>query len=163
MTLTLNCTLIFWEKISQSLRSLPSLKLGYLPKSIANCNGLIKFDVEKVHLVLSSPNIERISMKFVGLKELTLSGNVKNRDLMTMWIDYATENQRIEKLKFFIPHWFDQNQLTKILKNLKHLSHLTIFDCNISMASIVQALFISQSIEKLHLVKPLKRLNCLDG
>lgn len=156
VTLSMEVTLRFWQALSKKLASLPSLKLGYIPKIIAGCNGNVAFCNEKVHLVIS-PAIEKFECKFDWLKELTLSDAdyfpmTSNCDLATVWLDFITENQSIEKLNVFVPGWFKKGHLTIVLENLPRLTKLAILGCSIRMAKILQTLCLSKSIEKIHLI-----------
>lgn len=167
VTLSMKGTQHFWQKISQKLTSLPSLKLGYLPKTITDCNGRLTFHNETVRLVIS-PNIEQFGLKFYRLKELTLSDAdhapmKNNRDSVTMWLDFIIENKCIEKLNVFVARWFEKEHLTIILKNLPRLAKLAILGCDISMSNIVETLFFSQSIEKLHLISYRGAIEMIDS
>lgn len=104
-------------------------------------------------------------MKFEKLKVLTLSAIVANynRELINMWVDFIIGNQRIEKLNVFA--WLacnNQEHLAKILKNLKQLRQLAIVDSYIDMSDIVKTIFISPSIEKVHLINYGRRVEMIE-
>lgn len=156
VTLKMDGTLQFWQTMSKKLKSLPSLKLGYIPKTITGCGGMVTFQNEKIHLTISK-EIKKFELKFDQLKELTLCDTAHSplaydRDLVAGWLKFIVENQHIKKLNVFVPRWFEEEHLAMILKKLPRLTNLAILGCGIPMSHIVQTLFLSQSIEKLHLI-----------
>lgn len=154
VTLSMNAgALSFWKKISENLKSLPSLKLGFIPSIMTGCMPSLTFHNEKVQLVIR-PNISQLGLIFDQLKELTLSdagSRINKRDFGTVWLDFIIKNQRIEKLDISVSQ-FDHEHLSVLLRNLPRLTKLTISDCDIPMSNIMQTLCFSQSIEKVLLI-----------
>lgn len=133
VTLSLNGTLSFWKDSCKQIKSLPSLKLSYHPKKVAEFDGVTKIVVKKAHLV-NSPHIERFSLEFDRPEKNKTNNSLNNRELVTTWIDFVIENQSIEKLEIHITNWFDEKHLDQIFGNLPNLNELTILQCNISMS-----------------------------
>lgn len=94
-------------------------------------------------------NIIKILNAQSGLEHLTLTLNGTSNFYNNIWCKQLIS---LSSLTLGYSRCFDEKHLAKIFKSHPHLKKLTIFKCNIALKSIVQALFINESIEKIHLI-----------
>lgn len=142
--------LSFWQKISENLKWLPLLKLGFIPLTMT-CLPSLTIHNEKVHLVIR-PNISQLGLikpdqrAHTNQYHLSDTGNrINERDLRIVWLDLRIKKLHIEKLNISVSQ-FDHEIIcaSENPSSFDQVDHFRLWYSHIKLQQLVCRMHIVQ-------------------